>query len=115
MTLKELANEIAGGSRLTLNRQAVTTDAIRDMPLTLRDYDVRQVADGDGIVKEYAICTFDELPAAYYNAGKQLTDICKGIEANGMHDTLTRDGLKIQLEPKRTMTGRNFTAVKLLE
>lgn len=112
--LSALIREVTGASRLTLGRNQMTTDAVTDQPLTLRDFDIVGYMDGDKEVS-YAVCIFDEFPEGYYNAGAQLTEVCASIEAAGLSEQLRETGYKLALKSKTTKKGQSFTVVIPME
>lgn len=112
--LSALIREVTGASRLTLGRNQMTTDAMTDQPLTLRDFDIVGYMDGDKEVS-YAVCIFDEFPEGYYNAGAQLTEVCASIEAAGLAEQLRETGYKLALKSKTTKKGQSFTVVIPME
>lgn len=112
--LSALIREVTGASRLTLGRNQMTTDAVTDQPLTLRDFDIVGYMDGDKEVS-YAVCIFDEFPEGYYNAGAQLTEVCASIEAAGLAEQLRETGYKLALKSKTTKKGQSFTVVIPME
>lgn len=112
--LSALIREVTGASRLTLGRNQMTTDAVTDQPLTLRDFDIVGYMDGDKEVS-YAVCIFDEFPEGYYNAGAQLTEVCASIEAAGLTEQLRETGYKLALKSKTTKKGQSFTVVIPME
>ena len=109
-----IVQEVTGGSRLLQGRTQLPTDAVKGIPLTLRDFDL-VTFKRDEIETTYAVCVFDEYPESYYNAGKQLTEICAGIAEAGLQEMLQQEGYKIMLETKTTKKGQRFTAVKAME
>lgn len=115
-TLKEfVAGLTAGGSPLMNGRTKVNTADVLGIPLTMRDFDFAEFTDEAGETKAYPVIVFDELPDKYYCGGKQFTDICNGIKANGFIDALRADGLRVMLTARRTRRGQTFIAVNVVD
>lgn len=103
------------GSPLMNGRTKVTTPEIVGQPLTMRDFDFNEFTDEAGESKTYPVIIFDEIPNRFYCGGKQFTDICRGLEANGLKDMLNADGLRIVVTMKRTKRGQQFAAVSVID
>lgn len=104
-----------GGSPLMNGRTKISTPDVLGTPLTMRDFDFAEFTDEAGETKTYPVIIFDELPDRYYCGGKQFTDICNGIKANGFTDVLRAEGLKIMLTSRRTRRGQTFIAVNVVD
>lgn len=114
--LKELVSNITqSGSPLMNGRTKVQTPDVLGIPLTVRDFDFVEFKDEAGEDKTYPVIIFDEMPDKYYCGGKQFTDICKGIEANGLKTMLNDEGLRVMLTSKRTKRGQTFVSVSVVD
>ncbi len=108
--LHELVKGMVSGSKLMENREKVTTDDVIGVELTMRDF---EMLNGDG--GKFPVIIFDEMPDKFYMGGKVLSEICNGIDANGMHDALVAEGLRIVLAVKLTKAHKPCVTVKVLD
>lgn len=114
--LTALVNSITNsGSPLMNGRTKITTPDILGVSLTMRDFDFVEFKDEAGEDKTYPVIIFDELQDKFYCGGKQFSDICKGIDANGLKDMLKAEGLRVMLTMKRTKRGQSFVSVSVVE
>lgn len=114
--LAKLVKEITSTSILTVGRTKVDTNDIVGVELTMRDFDFVEYVDktADKTVI-YPVVIFDEMPESYYCGGKSLSDICTAIDANGLHDELKTNGLKVMLGVTKTKANQPFVTVTVME
>lgn len=108
--LTEFAKGISGGSRLMEGREKVSTDDVVGVELTMRDF---EMLTGDNGV--YPVIIFDEMPDKFYMGGKILSEICTGIDANGLHESLIKEGLRVVLTVKLTKKHKPCVNVQVLD
>lgn len=114
--LARLVKEITSTSILTVGRVKIDTSEVVGVELTMRDFDFVTYED----TKEkkevvYPVVIFDELPESYYCGGKALSDICTAIDANGLHDELKTNGLRVMLGVTKTKANQPFVTVTVIE
>ena len=114
-SLAQLVKEITSASPLTIGRNKMQTPDVCGVVLTLRDFDFMQYTDDGGRAVNYPIVIFDEMPEGYYCGGKALNDICIAIDANGLHNDLKANGLKIMLTVTQTRNNKPFVSVAVME
>ena len=111
MTLAELLRNEMSGSRLIGNRTKLSTSDIKNIPLTLTDYDIQTDANGH----EYCVITVVQYPENFIFGGTVLTDMCKIMAANGITaDDLAKDPVAIILKDKLSKNNRSYTSVEIL-
>lgn len=114
--LARLVKEITSTSVLTVGRVKIDTPDILGVELTIRDFDfVEYVDTSTSKPVVYPVVIFDELPESYYCGGKALSDICTAIDANGLHDELKTNGLKVMFGQTKTKSGQPFVTVTVIE
>lgn len=113
--LAKLVKEITSASVLTIGRNKMHTEDVCGVVLTLRDFDFVTYTDDNGKAVNYPIVIFDEMPEGFYCGGKALNDICTAIEANGLHNDLKENGLKIMLTVSQTRNNKPFVTVSVME
>lgn len=114
--LARLVKEITSTSILTLGRVKIDTPDVLGIELTLRDFDFVEYVDSrEQKTVNYPVVVFDELPESYYCGGKALADICTAIEANGLHDELRTNGLRVMLGSTKTKANQPFVTVTVIE
>lgn len=108
--LTEFAKGMVGGCRLMENREKVNTDDVVGVELTMRDFEMLTGDNG-----KFPVIIFDEMPDKFYMGGKVLSEICNGIDANGLHESLVAEGLRIVLTVKLTKAHKPCVSVKVLD
>lgn len=114
--LVKLVKEITSTSILTVGRTKVDTSDIIGIELTIRDFDfVEYVDKSTSTTVIYPVIIFDEMPESYYCGGQSLSEICTAIDANGLHDELKTNGLKVMLGITKTKANQPFVTVTVME
>lgn len=108
--LNEFVKGMVSGSKLMENREKVTTDDVVGLELTMRDFEMLNSENG-----KFPVIIFDELPDKFYMGGKVLGEICTGIDANGLHESLVAEGLHIMLSVKLTKAHKPCVVVRVLD
>lgn len=108
--LTEFAKGMVGGCRLMENREKVNTEDVVGVELTMRDFEMLTGDNG-----KFPVIIFDEMPDKFYMGGKVLSEICNGIDANGLHDSLVKEGLHVVLTVKLTKKNKPCVNVKVLD
>lgn len=115
LSLKALANKIAGGSALMDGRHKLETSDVVGIELTLRDFDIISFEQaGKQVV--YPVVIFDEITDGFYQGGMQLRRLCEAIdETPEMKEELRQNGLRLMLESGKTRSGQDFVNYTVLD
>lgn len=116
---KNVAKENVSGSFIYNNREKIEKDLlIATYPAGVTVVGADLVTGENGV---YAVCIFAENDKQYFNGGKAVTDIVKEW-ADGYDDLekMSADlkasgGVKLQFSKTKTKSGRDFTAVKVVD
>lgn len=120
----ELAKRATVLSPIMTDREKVSTeDIIKNYPdgITVIEFDLVTTPDKDGNNQTYPVIGFKEDETKFLYGGKALMDIVavwlshfEGDIESTSAALKAAGGIKIQLEPARTKTGRNFTRVNVI-
>lgn len=120
----ELAKRATVLSPVMTDREKVSTeDIIKKYPngITITEFDIVTTPDKDGNNMTYPVLAFKEDETKFLYGGKALMDIVavwlshfEGDIESTSSALKAAGGVKIQLEPARTKSGRNFTRVNII-
>lgn len=117
MTLKDLVISRSKFSPLC-EGEKLSTEQLAGKKIIITNADIVETTI-KGRACVFAVCTVcDEKknPLGYYQAGQGLTEIISDVLADESYAAeMTKDGLKIILNPTKTLGGNNFTAVDVWE
>lgn len=108
-TLKDRAKEMTVRLPFMEGREKGNLDDLRQKPVTIREYGFLKGDSG-----EYAVFIVEEDPANFYFGGIVLTDALATFEAEGYHQAIVEEGLKIMMTLKKSKNNKPYTNVEFI-
>lgn len=126
---KKIAQDSTVLCQLMSGREKVDTDDVIGKKLTITAFDFAPkfdkngqpiVDESTGLVDQYAVITFKEMPDKYYNCGVVFTKVCKawmdGYEtpAEASEDLAGEGGVMVEFIATKTKAGNNLVSVEII-
>ena len=126
---KKIAQDSTVLCKLMSGREKIDTDDVIGKKLTITAFDFAPKSDKNGqpivdestgLVDQYAVITFKEMPDKYYNCGIVFTKVCKawmdGYEtpAEASEDLAGEGGVMVEFIATKTKGGNNLVSVEII-
>lgn len=115
-----IAKEATSLSEIMKGKQKVDVDELYGEEITITGFDFLTMTDKSGEQKEFAVCTYEEDPKAFFFAGTVLTKICKawvsdfGSPEEASEALAADGGVVIKMDKGKTKNGNKITTVEIL-
>lgn len=125
---KKVAQENTLLSAIMVGREKLETDDIIGKEMTIVAFDFapkfdqngNPVVDENGVVDEFGVVVFSEMPNHYYCVGAVFTKVCKAwasafnSAAEASEALAAEGGVRVKFTHSKTKKGNNLTAVEIL-